>query len=248
MRVAVFSDIHGNALGLDTALVDMGSQRIDRMVCLGDAIQGGPQPAQTVARLRELGCPVVMGNADHWLLTGDEAGESEPASQELLDVRAWSLGQLSAEDRAFIQGFQPTVEIDLDGGKKLLCAHGSPTSFNDIILPATPEDEFRRYLGVYAPHILTGGHTHTQFVRRLEDNFFFNPGSVGFAYLQPQPEDDFHADPWAEYAILTVENETIGLEFRRIPYDQERMMEIYRSSGRPYAEKAAAQYQPRRNA
>jgi predicted phosphodiesterase len=248
MRVAIFSDIHGNALGLETALADMGNQRIDQMVCLGDAIQGGPQPAQTVARLRELGCPVVMGNADHWLLTGDETDESEPASQELLDVRAWSLEQLSEADRAFIGGFQPTVEIDLGSGKKLLCGHGSPTSFNHIILPTTPEEEFRRTLGAYAPRILTGGHTHMQFVRRMEDNFFFNPGSIGFAYLQPQPEGDFHADPWAEYAILTVENGSIGLEFRRIPYDRERMMGIYRSSGRPYAGKAAAQYMPRGNA
>ena len=42
------------------------------MVCLGDAIQGGPQPAQVVSRLKELACPVVMGNADAWLLTGVE--------------------------------------------------------------------------------------------------------------------------------------------------------------------------------
>jgi predicted phosphodiesterase len=248
MRTAIFSDIHGNALGLHTALIDIGSQRIDQMVCLGDAIQGGPQPAQVVARLRELQCPVVMGNADYWMLTGDEKGESEPASQELLDVRAWSLSQLSDADRAFIGGFQPTVELDLGGGKKLLCFHGSPTSFNDIILPTTPEDEVQRSLGAYSGYILTGGHTHMQFVRRLGEMFFFNPGSVGFAYSHQQPEDDFRADLWAEYAILTVETGSIGLEFRRIPYDRERMIEIYRTSGRPYAEKAARQYQPRGSA
>jgi predicted phosphodiesterase len=56
MRIAVISDIHGNAYALDAALADMASQGVDQIVCLGDAIQWGPQPAETVQRLRELAC------------------------------------------------------------------------------------------------------------------------------------------------------------------------------------------------
>ena len=70
MKIAIISDIHGNAFALDTVLGDLKREPVDQIVCLGDAIQGGAQPAQTVARLRELGCPVVMGNADAWLLSG----------------------------------------------------------------------------------------------------------------------------------------------------------------------------------
>jgi predicted phosphodiesterase len=72
MKTLVFSDIHGNALALDAMLEDVRGESFDGMVCLGDAIQSGPQPAETVSRLRELGCPVVMGNADDWLLTGGD--------------------------------------------------------------------------------------------------------------------------------------------------------------------------------
>src|SRR5262245_4453364 len=149
MRVAIISDIHGNCIALKAVLADLGQDKIDQLVCLGDAIQGGPQPAEVVAQLRELACPVVMGNADAWLLTGEETG-NEPISAERLaklnEVRVWSLAQLSAEDRAFIAGFQATVSIPLSPNRNLLCFHGSPASFDEIILPETPEEKFQEVL------------------------------------------------------------------------------------------------------
>jgi predicted phosphodiesterase len=245
MRIAIISDIHGNGLALDVTLADLKTQAADRIVCLGDAIQGGPQPAQTVARLRELACPVVMGNADAWLLTGQETGHEQISAERRIKmdaVREWSLAQLSADDRTFIGNFQPTVAIESDSGERLLCFHGSPTSFDDILLPTTPEEEFQRLLGPHASAFLTGGHTHLQQVRRLGDRFFFNPGSVGFAYSHQQPEDSFRADPWAEYALLTLEPTGLRLEFRRVRFEASRLMRIYQESGRPYAAEAAAQY------
>lgn len=245
MRIAVISDMHGNGYGFEVALNDLQTIGVDRIVCLGDAIQGGPQPAETVRRLRGLNCPVVMGNADYWMLTGEDSGAEGPPSDKLLAVREWSLSKLSEAYKTFISSFQPTVEIDLGEGQKLLCFHGSPASFDDVILPTTSEEDFQRYLGAYRPAIMTGGHTHMQQIRRLGDTFFFNPGSVGFAYSHQQLEDDFRADPWAEYAVLSVENGRTSLEFRRVPYDAKTMIQIYLDSGRPYAAEAAAQYQPR---
>jgi predicted phosphodiesterase len=242
MRIAVISDIHGNCLALDAALVDIRQDGIDQLVCLGDAIQGGAQPAETVARLRELGCPVVMGNADAWLLTGEETGAEGPPSQELLAVREWSLARLSAADRAFIAGFQPTVRVALDAGRDLLCFHGSPGSFDDLIFPETPEEQAQRLLGGHGAAALAGGHTHLQQLRRLGDAFFFNPGSIGRAFNRHQPAGQFRADPWAEYAVLSLAPGRLGLEFRRVPIDADALIRVILGSGRPYAEEAAEQY------
>jgi predicted phosphodiesterase len=247
MRIAIFSDIHGNAFALETMLGDLKRDSVDQIVCLGDAIQGGAQPLQTVALLRDLGCPVVMGNADDWLLTGDESDEEGISSERLVKmnaVRDWMLSELSAADQSFIRSFQPTAEIPLDDGRNLLCFHGSPTSFHHVMLPTTPEEEFQGYLTTYLPNIMCGGHTHMQQIRRIgtSDSFFFNPGSVGFAYSHQQDEANFKADPWAEYAILNADNRRLSLEFRRVPYDAKTVADIYLSSGRPHAQEAAAQY------
>ncbi len=245
MKIAVISDIHGNCLAFDAVLNDLDPRPVDRIVCLGDAIQGGPQPAEVVQRLRELGCAVVMGNADAFLLSGDNDGEAATPERQskLAAVREWSLAHLTLQDRQFIGSFQPTVTVDAEGGTSLLCFHGSPASFNDIILPSTPEDEFQRLLASYVPAVMAGGHTHLQQVRRIGQNFFFNPGSVGFAYRPGQPDDRLRADPWAEYAVLTLEPERTALEFRRVPFDVAKLRRIFLESGRPYVDEAAAQYE-----
>jgi len=247
MRVAVLSDIHGNCIALDRALADLIQNPVEKIVCLGDAVQGGPQPADVVRRLRQLGCPVVMGNADAWLLSGIDTGNevTTEARKLLLDaVRDWSLMQLSAEDQAFIGGFHPTVEVELEAGCTLLCFHGSPASFDDILLPDTPQESLFKFLGKYDADAMTGGHTHVQYMRRIgaDARIFFNPGSIGLAYSHHQPDDGFQADPWAEYAVLTSEGERLTLEFRRVPYDPAPLIEVYKSSGRPYADQAVAQY------
>lgn len=247
MRVAVISDIHGNRIALDTVLDDLRTHPADQIICLGDAIQGGPQPAQVVRRLQELGCPVVMGNADAWLLSGVDTGNeitSEERERTLNAVRDWSLVQLSPEDKAFIQGFRPTVEVELEAGRKLLCFHGSPDSFDDIMLPDTSQADLFKFLGRHNAEAMTGGHTHVQYVRRIgaDGRIFFNPGSVGLAYSHHQPEGEERMDPWAEYAVLTSEGSRLALEFRRVPYDVTPLLDAYRISGRPYAERAVTQY------
>jgi predicted phosphodiesterase len=242
MRVGIISDMHGNCVALEAVVADLRTQSVDQIVCLGDAIQGGPQPAETVAVLRKLACPIVMGNADDWLLTGESSG-AEPVSEQQMAVREWSLAQLSAEDRTFIRSFQPTITIDLGAVQRLLCFHGSPGSFDDLIFPETPDDEVARLLGGTGARFQTGGHTHLQQIRRVGEAIFFNPGSVGLAYDRNQPGSSLRVDPWAEYAILSADEDgRVGLAFRRVPFDVTALIRAYETSGRPFAEAAIAQY------
>jgi putative phosphoesterase len=245
MRLAVISDIHGECFALEQVLKDIRRQGIEQVVCLGDALQGGSQPAQTLARLRELNCPIVLGNADAWLLTGQDTAAGEETSEQQRAVRAWSLAQLSQDDLAFVQHFRPTIEIPLEAGKTLLCFHGSPRSFDEIILPQTTDEVVRQYLSGYEATLFTGGHTHTQQMRRLGNSWYFNPGSVSLAYNWER--SDFahrrmRLDPWADYAIVTSEGTSLGLTFRHVPLDVDELARIIRASGRPYAEEAISLY------
>ena len=247
MRILVLSDVHGNCLALETVLADAKKKGFDQIVCNGDMIQGGPQPHETVQLLREMNCPIVMGNSDAWLLTGEETDAdsiSEERRKKLDTVREWSLSKLNKDDCAFIESFQPTVSIDLGNGKSLLAFHGSPTSFDQVLLPSTSEEEYQEVFKPYSDHILTGGHVHLQYTRRLQDsqNFYFNPGSVGVAYNHEQTGEKNLLDPWAEYALLTIDKSNVQLEFIRVDLDMDKMADMYRSSSRPFAGEAMAQY------
>lgn len=242
MRIAIISDIHGNCVALDAAIADIRAQSVDQLVCLGDAIQGGAQPAETVVRLRALACPIVMGNADAWLLTGENTG-AEPITERQMAVREWSLAQLTAEDCDFIRSFQPTISLELNAERHLLCFHGSPSSFDDIILPETPDEEVTRLLRPRQGQALAGGHTHRQQIRSLGTALFLNPGSVGLPVSPARSDGAMPSTPWAEYAIMSAwDDGRVGVEFRRTPYEAAALRHSLEASGKPFAQEELAQF------
>src|SRR5215208_5215461 len=237
MRLALISDIHGNCVGLDAVLADLEQLGVEDGICLGDAAQGGPQPAEALDRLQELGWPVVLGNADDFVLSVPEQ-PAEPVSESQLQVREWTLSQLTDAHRALIDGFAATVERDFEGGGRLLAFHGSPRSYDDVLLPETePSAAYEA-----DAEVLAGGHTHLQWTRRLGSALFANPGSVGLAYDRHQPPEDFRATPIAEYALLHADDTGVAVEFRRVPFDLERLLAAGLANGRPHADEYAGQW------
>jgi len=141
--------------------------------------------------------------------------------------------------------FRPTLEIPLEAGKKLLCFHGSPRSFDEIILPDTSDEVVRQFLAGHDATLFAGGHTHTQQMRRLGNSWYVNPGSVSLAYnweLSDLAQGRIRVDPWADYAIITSEEACLGITFRHVPFDVNELARIVRTSGRPYTEEAIASY------
>ncbi len=64
MRTALISDIHGNFDGLQAVLQDIATQKCDRIMCLGDLVDGGLQSVEVVRAIRDLGIATVQGNHD----------------------------------------------------------------------------------------------------------------------------------------------------------------------------------------
>lgn len=238
MRVALISDIHGNDVAFAAVAAELERLELDGCICLGDVAQGGAQPAETLARLRGLGCPAVMGNSDHFLLE-IPSDSPEPLTSQHIEVREWTLSRLGAEDLSFVASFQPVVELSVEPRTRLLAFHGSPRSFVDVLLPSSSDDALEPF-GEVDADLLAGGHTHTQWTRRIAGALFVNPGSVGLAYDHHQPEDDFRLTPVAEYAIVTGSGPSV--EFRRVPYSFEELLSVIGASGRPHAEAFAAQW------
>ncbi|HEY2742932.1 MAG TPA: metallophosphoesterase family protein [Gaiellaceae bacterium] len=237
MRLALISDQHGNDVAFRAALADVDRLGVVEIVCLGDVVQGGSEPAQTLDRLAALGCETVLGNADAFLLEVP-ADSPEPVTERQLEVRDWTLSQLSSSHLEQMSAFAPVVRRELDG-VSLLLFHGSPGSYDDVLLPEVAGGALGPFLGHDAA-LLAGGHTHLQWTRRIGDALYVNPGSVGISY-------DRHADPpvlrtLAEWALVTVADGAVGVEFRQVPYAVEDVQAAAQHSGRPHADEWAAQW------
>lgn len=213
MPLALVSDIHGNDLALAAVVAELERLGVEQVVCLGDVAEGGSQPAEVLDRLARLGWPVILGNADAFLLEVDPSSP-EPATDEQLERRTWTLGQLSDAQLEQIRAFVPTLDVEVDG-LTLRAFHGSPRSYDDVVLPETPDGVAERLLGGSGVDLLAGGHTHLQWTRYVDGALYVNPGSVGLAY------DRFDSEPVpievAEYALVTGGS----VEFRRVPWQSE---------------------------
>lgn len=221
MRVALISDMHGNAVGLEAALRDIERRRVDRIVCLGDVAAFGPYPVETAEIVRDLGCPVVMGNTDHYLFHARPEG----VPSRIVDQLEWGAEKLAGLQEWF-DGFAPThAEPDV------LCCHGSPGSFEELILPATPDDEVAPLLEGVAQPVVAGGHTHQPMWRHVAGRWFLNPGSTGLAFRFPDRKTLDHA----EYAIL----DGLDVELRRVPFDLAKVYADGKARGLPHAERWA---------
>ncbi|CAA9544704.1 MAG: hypothetical protein AVDCRST_MAG49-1118 [uncultured Thermomicrobiales bacterium] len=236
VRVGVFSDIHGNLVALEAVLADLERVQPDWLVCLGDVAATGPQPRESVRRLRALGCPVVMGNADAALLGPSHrnaAGEGDAA--RFAEIDAWCAAQLTADDLGFVRRFAARQTLPLAPGHALLCYHGSPRSYDDVIVATTPDEDLDALLGDAEVTALAGGHTHAPMLRRHGERLVLNPGSVGLPYEVSRSDGRIRNPPWAEYAVVAWSDAGLQVAFRRVPVEVAAVTRAALDSGMPHA-------------
>lgn len=64
MRTAIISDVHGNLPGLERVLADIEAKKVERIICLGDLVEGGDDSEKIIARIQKLSITTVQGNHD----------------------------------------------------------------------------------------------------------------------------------------------------------------------------------------
>lgn len=202
MRIAAFTDVHGNLAALDAVLADIARRGADLLVNLGDCVSGPLLPAETADRLMALAIPTVAGNHERQLLAPDPSvtGASD----------AFAHARLTPAHRAWIAALPATLRLDVE---VLLC-HGSPASDLEYLMetvtpagarPATREEVAARLGDVDARLVLCGHTHHPRVVRLPDDCLVVNPGSVGLQAFRdelPWPHAIGAGTPHARYAMV----------------------------------------------
>lgn len=164
MKIGIVSDVHGNIRSLDHALASMGA--VDEVLCAGDLVSGFRFSNDVVARLREIGARVVLGNHDLDVLGphGERVRESPATDRDLL---RWL-------------GSQPTRLDARINGRRLTMFHAAPEEPSEYVYAETPR--MRGWSGLGADFVVYG-HTHYALAHREGNTLVINPGSAG------QPRD-----------------------------------------------------------
>jgi putative phosphoesterase len=217
VRVAALYDIHGMLDALDAVLHELGRERVDAVVVGGDVV-GGPQPAETLERLRSLDLPQhwIRGNGDRALAPG-----ADGVTGATDDVLEYTAQHLSPQDAAELAALPASVSLEVDGLGRVLFCHATPRSDMELITPATPDEYLARAAAGAEERVIVCGHTHMQLDRTIDGVRWINAGSVGMP---------FEGDVAAFWAVLGPE-----VEFRRTAIDVERAAAEILATGWPDA-------------
>lgn len=241
MRVALISDLHGNAVALTAVLDDIAKVVVDRTVCLGDAATLGPSPVEVLRTLRDLGIPCIVGNHDAFLLDPGlvHAYTHVPAVIAAID---WCRAELPDWAFDFVRGFLPTMDVDLGGGVSLHLFHGTPRSHMEDLLATTAPDELEEMLGRSRATVMAGGHTHIQMLRQHRGTLIVNPGSVGAPFREFVDHAPPTIMPYAEYATIDAERGGVQVTLRRVAVDAVAMREAAQRTSNPLGPALVANY------
>jgi predicted phosphodiesterase len=233
MRIAIFSDIHGNMDAFQQVLIDISKSNIDAVFGLGDNIGYGPEPEEVLRVLQEETIPSVVGNHELACINSSMLDWFNPAASESLKK---TIQMLSQDSVKFISRLKKSMVIQ---GCRLV--HGFPPDSPTIYLFQVSQKKIFRYMSQMKERICFVGHTHelkiieydgekcisdllkkdvTQLKR--QSRYIINIGSVG------QPRD---GDNRAKYVILDTESDIIEVRFVR--YDIEKVVKKIIKAGLP---------------
>ncbi len=218
MKMLLISDIHGNWPALQAVLA--AEPDADQILCLGDLVNYGPQPAECVAwAMKTLTAEwLIQGNHDRAVALDEDPRSSVPYKALATATQELSASVVSPEMKQFLAALQPLQRFKLNEIMCVAC-HAVPSDPLYTYLPDTAsvplwESELN---GIGYPDFLFIGHTHKPTKTRFRRTLIVNPGSVG------QPKD---GDPRAAYAIW----EDGEVTLRRAAYDVEETIRACRST------------------
>lgn len=234
-RIAVISDIHGNALALEAVLNHARQKGITEIINLGDIFYGPLWPLETYRLLEEAGPgATIRGNQDR-LIT--EATEKDLKENPTL---AFVVEDLGSEVIQWLRLLSAKISL----AQEVLLCHGTPKSDTTYLLEDVSTGrailrsklEIMDLVGYTLEPIIFCGHSHIPRVVRLSSRqMVVNPGSVGL----PAYDDDLPVkhvmetgSPHASYAILELGSTGWDVSLHRVGYDWEAAAQRAEELGR----------------
>jgi predicted phosphodiesterase len=190
VRFGLIGDVHAEDDLLDATLNALRAERVDRILCTGDLVDGEGSVDRVCSLLTTAGALVVRGNHDRWIRT-DEM-RSLPHAHRMTD--------LAVETVALLKGLPATLMFEVPGGRLLLC-HGvggndmSNLGPDDYGYAISSNEDLLTLLFDTRIRLMVGGHTHRPMVRQFKRTaqtpplVVVNPGTLargdepGFAVL-----------------------------------------------------------------
>lgn len=228
MRIVLLSDIHANVTALESVLADVKTiGAFDGFALLGDLINYGPRPNETIEIIKNLPSNKVLvniwGNHEFSVFGGSPERFATDRGRSALQ---FTKSVLTEESKEYLYNYMDRNGFCQFRTKdcSILFMHGNPDDpfWGKFGAGDVNDERFSAY------DYVISGHSHIPFYvehffpsedtqyRNRKRTIFINPGSVG------QPRNH---NPYAQYAIL--DTESGNYEHRSIQYDIEKEQALF---------------------
>jgi predicted phosphodiesterase len=240
MRIALLSDIHGNAIALDAVLAQAQSLGVEQYWILGDFAAIGPEPVAVLERAASLShAQFTRGNTDRYVVTGDTPPPTLATVQtdpglistyaQIAASFAWTRGYVTA--CGWLEWFERLpldIRLTAPNGVRILGVHATPGNDDgEGVHPGRSNAELDTLVARSGADVLFVGHTHEPMTRRVGSGLVVNLGSVS----NPKPPD-----LRATYVLLELTQSGIEFEHRAVLYDRKAFIDSVRQSRHPATE------------
>jgi putative phosphoesterase len=215
-RIALLSDVHGNALGLEAVRKALRREKPDAVLVAGDHVLNGPDPVAAVDGVRELeaaGALVVQGNTDIAVADFDYAAAFPWLTDGVPDsfrvAAEWAHDELGEERLDWLRRL-PAERRLLAEGTLVLACHASPGSQTAGLDRELDQAVTLERISRTDARVVACGHTHLPEVRDFGWKVIVNSGSAGYV---------FDGDPTASWALITLDGDDVSAEIRRAEFD-----------------------------
>lgn len=175
MKALIISDIHANLPALEAVLYE--EKKFDICLFLGDVVDYGPNPKECISIVKEIADYSVIGNHDNALAFNVDCNCMGTFREYSIETRKWHSKLLNEEDKSFLKSLPVLNKAHFDE-QSFFMAHASPKG--NIFKYIQPDEMQEEVIELTEEFVLLG-HTHIQFMKRINDSIVVNPGSVGLA-------------------------------------------------------------------
>ena len=226
MRIAIISDIHANVIAFKTIIKHMQSQKVDKIIFLGDLVMCGPHPKEVLSEMKQLSPLIwIKGNTDNWLNEiGSEFKPKTKSEDYLNELFKYAIKRLDPEEKIFLLSKPDKQMIEIQG-LKILCVHASNSSIDEQIGIMTPIERLEQITNEIDADVLICGHAHLSYYSSYNKKLIINPGSISLSR---------DGDPRAAYGILDIDEGNISYTNYKISYDIQRVIEDAKTNDFPY--------------
>ena len=231
MRLAILSDVHGNALALQAVRTGIRAARPDQVAVAGDLVMNGPDPAATVDLLREMegdGALIISGNTDVAVADFDYSAAfpwmADGVPEAFRAAAEWAHDALGDERVAWLRRLPAERRIHTDDGGMALVCHASPGSQTAGFDPALDPNVIVERVSRTDARVIACGHTHLPEVRDLGWKIIVNAGSAGYV---------FDGDPTASWAMIDMVGDNVTAEIKRAEFDALAVSDAISARGLP---------------